>query len=84
MLKADTIIKDWYIDTYPTDDLGESLNDGITFYDLFRAMDNYKCVYQFMGVHDSLVRERVFEGLAEVMDVDYDYIYDQWLLGGKG
>jgi hypothetical protein len=28
-----------------------------------------------------LIRERVFTKLAEIMEVDYDYIYYQWLLG---
>lgn len=80
MLNFNTNIKDWYISTYPTDEVGEYINDGITFYGLFYAMDNYVDVYQFLGVDDSIVRERVFAALAKVMGVDYDYIYDQWLM----
>lgn len=78
-LAKETVIKDWYKETYPTDDLGDELVDGFTFYDLFQTLDARKDVYKYLA-DDSLVRERVFEKLAEIMDVDYDYIYDQWLL----
>ena len=71
-------IKDWYTKTYPDDDLGEYIRDGLTFDDLFEAMDNYLDVYAVLGVGDSVVRNRVFAKLAEIMGVDYDYVYDQW------
>ena len=35
-----TFIKDWYIKTYPTDEVGEELNRSATFYDLFEALEN--------------------------------------------
>lgn len=75
----DTKVKEWYQEMYPTDDLGEEINDDITFYDVFRCLDNYGDIYDFLGVGDSLVRERVFEELAQIMGVDYDYVYEQWL-----
>lgn len=74
-----TKIKEWYINEYPTDELGVEINDDITFYDLFIVLDTYKSVYEALNVWDSVVRERVFSGLAKVMEVDYDYIYSQWL-----
>lgn len=81
--KADKIqntkIREWYMDEYPTDELGEEIREGLTFYDLYEAMDNYMDVYRVLDVDDSIVRERVFSELAELMDVDYDYIYQQWL-----
>lgn len=78
-------IKDWYIKTYPTDPLGKELKDTTTFQDLFEVLDNYQDVYgalfkNRMGA-DSIVRERVFKELANIMDVDYGYVYDQWLRG---
>lgn len=79
-INENTIIKDWYTAAYPTDELGQELNDTITFYGLFNSMDNYKDVYEVLGVSDSLVRERCFEQLAKIMEVDYDYIYNQWLM----
>ena len=76
-----TKIKEWYIKEYPTDELGVELNNEITFYDLFVVLDTYKSVYEALNVWDSIVRERVFSKLAEIMSVDYDYIYEQWLKG---
>lgn len=74
-----TKIKEWYIEEYPTDELGVELNQDITFYDLFVVLDTYKSVYEALNVYDSIVRERVFGKLAEIMNVDYGYIYEQWL-----
>lgn len=76
-----TKIKEWYVKEYPTDELGVELDNEITFYDLFVVLDNYKDVYKALNVWDSIVRERVFGKLAEIMQVDYDCIYTQWMLG---
>lgn len=74
-----TKIKEWYIKEYPTDELGIEINDEITFYDLFVVLDTYKDVYEALGVMDSIIRERVFGKLADIMKVDYDHIFEQWL-----
>lgn len=74
-----TKIKEWYIKVYPDDELGVEINNEITFYDLFIVLDTYKDVYEALNVWDSIVRERVFGRLAELMHVDYDYVYEQWL-----
>lgn len=76
----DTNIRDWYIATYPHDKLANEINPEITFNDVFERLDSRKCVYELFGVADSLIRENIFSELAIVMGVDYDYIYDQWLL----
>ena len=76
-----TKIKEWYVKEYPTDELGVEINNEITFYDLFVVLDTYKDVYEALNVWDSIVRERVFSKLAEIMDVGYNYIYEQWLKG---
>lgn len=75
-----TKIKDWYTAAFPTDDLGTELSNA-TFYDLFEALDNYRDVYELLGVGDSIIRERVFAELAKVMEVNYNYIYEQWMKG---
>lgn len=72
-------IKKWYMATFPTDELGVEIKDYITFYGLFETLDNHKEVYDFLGVGDSIVRERVFAKLSEIMNVDYDYVYRKWL-----
>lgn len=74
-----TKIKEWYIKEYPTDELGIEINDEITFNDLFVVLDTRKDVYEALGVGDSIIRERVFGKLADIMKVDYDYIFEQWL-----
>lgn len=74
-----TKIREWYMRTYPDDSLGSELNPDSTFYDLFYALDRHKDVYEVLGESDSVIRERAFEELAKIMDVDYDYIYNQWL-----
>lgn len=74
-----TKIKEWYIKKYPTDELGVKIDNEITFEDLFIVLDAYKDVYEALGVGDSIIRERAFSKLAEIMNVNYDYIYEQWL-----
>lgn len=76
-----TKIKNWYLKSYPDDEFGIELNDDITFYDLFVVLDTYQDVYEALNVSDSILRERIFKKLADIMCVDYGYIYDQWLRG---
>lgn len=71
-------IRDWYMNAYPTDDLGSELSNA-TFLDLFNALDAHKDVYEVLGEGDSLIRERCFEKLADLLGVSYDYVYDQWM-----
>lgn len=77
-------IKEWYIEKYQDDEVGNDLLDNVTFYDLFLALDKrqnvYKCLFGNELSGDSLVRERIFVKLAEIMNCDYNYIYNQWLL----
>jgi hypothetical protein len=77
-------IKTWYLENYENDELGNDLLENVSFEDLFNALDSYEDVYETlfgdeMG-GDSLVRERIFSQLAIIMEVDYQYIYNQWLL----
>lgn len=75
----DLFIKDWYLTEYPTDTVGEDLNPQVSFRDLFDGMCKHEEAYEIMGDVDSLVRERVFEKLAQLTDKSYDEIYDLWL-----
>lgn len=77
-MRKNQSIKKWYLENYPDDEMGQEIKEHITFYGLFETLDNYKSVYNFLGVYDSLIRERVFEQLAKIMGVDYEYIYEQW------
>ena len=74
-----TPIRTWYIKTYPTDDVGPTLNPTITFADLWQALKQGSCVYSALGGEaDSIVRERIFAALANFLDVDYNHIYNLW------
>ena len=76
MNAKDMTIKGWYTKEYPTDELGPLLNHLTTFEEIYEELP---LVYELLGVSDSLVRERVFAKLAEVMQVSYDDVYDKWL-----
>ena len=74
-----TKIREWYKECYPTDELGDSINKNATFQDAFECLQVGFNFYTFLGVDDSLVRERVFEALATLMGCSYDHVYYQWL-----
>jgi len=73
-------VKEWYLKEYQNDSLGEEINGEITFEDVFETLDSYGDVYELIGVGDSVIRERIFLKLAKIMQVEYNYIYEQWLL----
>ena len=72
-------IKEYYTERFPTDDLGNEIKDNVTFLGLLDILFRNLDVYDYMGVGDSLVRERVFQGLSEHTTLDYSFIYDLWL-----
>ena len=72
-------VRDWYKETYPNDDMGDDIYEDVTFQDIFDCLDNYNNVYECLGSYDSVIRNRVFEKLAKIIDSDYDYVYEQWL-----
>lgn len=69
-------IKQWYLDTY-NDDEGLKIDAKADF----REMDyaEIRNIYEYLNVEDSIVRERVFEKLAELVGATYQEIYDIWL-----
>lgn len=82
LLKLNVNIKDWYIENYPSDELGETLSPSITFLDLNNLLnsDKGRNVYELLGGYsDTVIRERCFQKLAELINCSYDAIYSQWL-----
>jgi hypothetical protein len=75
----DMTIREFYLENYPTDELGVEVNDGLTFSGLLNVLFTDGNVYEYIGVCDSIVRERLFERLAEELGTPYDYVYDLWL-----
>ena len=72
-------IKDFYLKKYPTDELGVELNEKATFAGLVTILFGDMDVYEYIGVGDSLVRERLFAELANQLETSYDYVYNLWL-----
>ena len=75
----DMTIREFYLENYPTDELGVEVNDGVTFSGLLNVLFTDGNVYEYIGVGDSIVRERLFEKLAEELGTPYDYVYNLWL-----
>lgn len=76
---ADESIKKWYSKAYPDDSEAEYICPNVTFYELFEALDAHKDIARIIGTGDSVVRERCFSRLAEIMEISYDEIYEQFL-----
>lgn len=78
-------VRDWYTTTYPTDEVGKTLDPGTTFSEI---LDNLAYpgnwggvdVYDLLGGDaDSVIRERVFQKLSEITGFSYENIYYSWL-----
>jgi hypothetical protein len=72
-------IREFYLENYPTDELGVELNETPTFAELLNQLIVGGDVYRYIGVGDSVIRERLFERLAEELEVSYDYVYNLWI-----
>lgn len=72
-------IREFYIKAYPTDELGLELNPSATLVGMFAGLIEGKDIYEYIGVSDSLIRERLFEKIAEEWNVSYDLVYKLWL-----
>jgi hypothetical protein len=72
-------IREYYLEAYPTDDLGLDLNLTPTFAGLLNQLIVGGDVYRYIGVGDSIIRERLFERLAQELEVSYDYVYNLWI-----
>lgn len=73
----DQNVKNWYVDKYPTDTLGQDINEEITFNDVVDGIENGKDIYDILGVNDSVVRERIFDFISRYGKID---VYNKWLL----
>lgn len=77
------LVKEFYAKAYPTDDMVDDMNDNITFQQVLNELikGNGYNIYEIIGVGDSLIRERVLLRLSEIMNLEYEYIYELWLHG---
>jgi hypothetical protein len=72
-------IREFYVAKYPTDDMGDGINPTATFAGLLNQLIIGGDVYEYLNVYDSIIRERLFEGLANELNVKYEYVYNLWL-----
>jgi hypothetical protein len=72
-------IKQFYLENYPTDELGIELKDDTNFTGLLNELFTNNDIYGYIGVGDSIIRERLFEKLSEILNCSYDYVYNLWL-----
>ncbi len=72
-------IREYYLEAFPTDDLGDGINPKATFAGLLNQLIIGGDVYEYLFVYDSILRERLFEKLAEELEVSYEYVYNLWL-----
>jgi hypothetical protein len=78
-------VKTYYTRKYSNDNLGNEINENVTFLDVLLELsfkDN-KGFYNLIGVFDSIVRERIFEKMSKMLNVDYEVVFDMWLFGKK-
>ena len=72
-------IREFYLKSYPLDELGFDINESATFVGLLHAIHTEQNVYEYIGVHDSIIRESIFEELANILGVNYGYVFDLWM-----
>lgn len=69
-------VRNWYMENYPDDELGEEINSDASFKDVYEHLEN---IYDIIGVGDSIIRERIFVKLAEITAQSIDEIHKIWL-----
>ena len=72
-------IKEFYLENYPSDELGNEINENASFVGLLWTLHSKRDVYPLLGITDSVVRERVFEELSKQLRLSYTTIYEMWL-----
>lgn len=74
---AQTEVRSWYHYAYPHDELWEEILPNYTFEGLFKALDRRMYSYTLFG-NDSVIRERILCGLAEVMEAPVKEVFAQF------
>ena len=73
-------VRDFYLMEYPTDDMGPSLLPDVTLKDVVNCINSGNDLYDTVGQSmDTVIRERIFSKVAELLDVDYLSVYHKWL-----
>lgn len=70
-------VRNWYLRTCPTDELGDCIDEDATFADYLVSLARCGDAYCY-GIDDSVVRQRVMAATAHVMGMKYNDLYDLW------
>ena len=75
----DEELRDWYKKEYKDDDIEDELPSDTFAVVLAGFFNNPEEFEENYCANDSIVRERIFQKLADLCNVDYDDFYDFWL-----
>lgn len=76
-----TVIKKWYKENFPEDNLASEIKEKINFNDVAVCLTCYHNFYELIGVADSVVRERIFKEVSKIAGCSYNCVYNWWLKG---
>ena len=80
--RLNSSVRDWYVREFPSDDLGPTIPPLLTFWDAVAALNIGADIYCFLGdAADSVIRERLFSRIAEIVGCGYDTVYNTWMGG---
>jgi len=71
-------IKEFYTSTYSTDTLGQDINPKATFLEMLNVINEGNDLYEYLGVYDSLIRERIFTEVSTRLNCSYNDICNVW------
>ena len=71
-------ISAWYAAEFSDNEMKDEIYTGVSFQKLYDMLSSND-LYSIIGIDDTVVRERCFSKLAELMQVDYSVIYEKWL-----
>lgn len=74
------LLHEWYRKRYPSDaEMADRMDPEVTIGGVVRCFHNEVYSYAAFFADDSIVRERVFEGITQMMHCDYDVMCNMWL-----
>ena len=73
-------IREYYMENFPTDELGIEINENATLEGLYAVLTIGGDVYEYIGVGDSMIRERLFWAVSQLTSTPYNDLYAKWLL----
>ena len=75
-----TNIREYYMENFPTDELGIEINENATLEGLYAVLTIGGDVYEYIGVGDSMIRERLFWAVSQLTSTPYNDLYAKWLM----